>query len=131
MATGRQKCESRWCNESQEDRRILAEAAGQQRALAPQRARPYPPAAADERGTKTKILDKLVLLFGEERSGHCFSEVERLMQAHYARKPVEMIKYERTFNPADRFTEKDVIAITMRTPFTIPNNTTSNPVPLF
>jgi hypothetical protein len=55
---------------------------------------------------KQRILDKLVLLYGEERSRHCFSEVERLMQAHYARKPLDMIAYERTFNPADRFTER-------------------------
>jgi glucosylglycerate phosphorylase len=61
---------------------------------------------------KQRILDKLVLLYGEERSRPCFSEVERLMQAHYARKTVDMIAYERTFNPADRFTERDVIAIT-------------------
>jgi sucrose phosphorylase len=61
---------------------------------------------------KHKILDKLVFLYGEERSRNCFSEVERIMQAHYARKPAEMIDYERTFNPAERFTERDVIAIT-------------------
>jgi sucrose phosphorylase len=61
---------------------------------------------------RQRILDKLVFLYGEGQSRYCFSEVERLMQAHYARKPVEMMEYERTFNPAERFTERDVIAIT-------------------
>jgi hypothetical protein len=36
---------------------------------------------------RQRILDKLVFLYGEEQSRRCFSEVERLMQAHYARKP--------------------------------------------
>jgi len=76
---------------------------------------------------KKRILDKLVLLYDEERSRHSFSEVERLMQAHYARKPVDMIANQRTFNPADRFTERDVIAILMRTPFTIRKRRDSKP----
>jgi glycosidase len=61
---------------------------------------------------KQRILDKLVFLYGEGHALRCFSEVERVMQTHYARKPLEMIEYERTFDAADRFTERDVIAIT-------------------
>ena len=61
---------------------------------------------------KQRILDKLVFLYGEGHALRCFSEVERVMQTHYARKPLEMIEYEGTFDAADRFTERDVIAIT-------------------
>ncbi len=61
---------------------------------------------------KQRILENLEFVYGEERGRACFPELERTMQAHYARKPGEMVEYEATFNPADRFTEKDVIAIT-------------------
>lgn len=61
---------------------------------------------------KARILEKLEFVYGEERGRACFPELERTMQAHYARKPKEMVDYEVTFDPAERFTEKDVIAIT-------------------
>lgn len=61
---------------------------------------------------KQRILEKLEFVYGEERGRACFPALERIMQAHYARKPKEMVEYEATLAPSDRFSEKDVIAIT-------------------
>jgi len=61
---------------------------------------------------KQAIVEKLTLLYGEERAAACYPELERLMQVYYAHKTPEMIAEDLTFNPADRFTERDVILIT-------------------
>ncbi len=36
---------------------------------------------------------------------------ERMLKVYYAHKPQEMIDREREFNPAERFTEEDMILI--------------------
>jgi glycosidase len=38
--------------------------------------------------------------------------IERILQVFYAHKPLDLLERERDFNPADRFTERDVILIT-------------------
>ncbi|MDX2267124.1 MAG: alpha-amylase family glycosyl hydrolase [Bryobacter sp.] len=58
------------------------------------------------------MIDRLELLYGPERAAQVYPEVERILQVHYAHKPLELIEQEKQFRPEDRFTEKDVVAIT-------------------
>jgi len=58
------------------------------------------------------IMRKLIYLYGKDRAEDCFERLERLMKVYYAHKPVEMIEAEKSFVPADRFTEEDIILIT-------------------
>ncbi|EFK06276.1 alpha amylase, catalytic domain protein [delta proteobacterium NaphS2] len=62
--------------------------------------------------SKQKILDKLAFLYGESVSNACYGELERIMRVYYAYKTPRMIQMEESFNPHERFTEKDVILIT-------------------
>ena len=59
-----------------------------------------------------RILFKLEILYGEQRSQACMKELERLMKVFYAHKPPELREWDQTFVPEERFTEKDVILIT-------------------
>ncbi len=58
------------------------------------------------------LLAKLTFLYGKERAEASYPELERLLQVYYAHKTPEMIEAEKSFNPAERFTERDVILIT-------------------
>src|SRR5512134_2107772 len=61
---------------------------------------------------RARIIEKLTVLYGELDAAAYYWEVERLMQVHHAHKPAEMLQAEAEFNPRDRFTEDDVVAIT-------------------
>ncbi len=61
---------------------------------------------------KEKLKRKLAFLYGKEKAGPCFSELERIMKVYYAYKTPHMIQMEEDFNPHERFTQKDVILIT-------------------
>ena len=61
---------------------------------------------------RERIIEKLTVLYGELDARAYYWEVERLMQVHYAHKPPEMLRAEADFDPRDRFTEEDVVAIT-------------------
>ncbi len=61
---------------------------------------------------KERILDKLIFLYGVDYAWQTYLEIERLMKVYYAHKTPEMFDWEKEFNPADRFTERDVILIT-------------------
>ena len=61
---------------------------------------------------RERIIEKLTVLYGELDARAYYWEVERLMQVHYAHKPFEMLRAEAGFDPRDRFTEEDVVAIT-------------------
>ena len=61
---------------------------------------------------REKILGRLSFLYGEATAREIMPELERLMEVYYAFKPPEMIENEKYFNPAERFTEKDIILIT-------------------
>jgi sucrose phosphorylase len=61
---------------------------------------------------RQNIMRRLIFLYGKERAEACFCELERLMRVYYAHKPEEMLEAEKTLDPAERFTEKDVILIT-------------------
>jgi sucrose phosphorylase len=77
--------------------------------LEPDYTRPLLELSAEQRES---ILHKLSVLYGKQRASACFVELERLMKVYYAHKTPEMIADDRTFDPAERFTERDVILIT-------------------
>ena len=57
------------------------------------------------------ILSKLTYLYGPEKGGLAFKEIEQLMQSFIREKPAKLKKKDASFRPIDRFTEKDVILI--------------------
>ena len=57
------------------------------------------------------LTEKLRVLYGD-RADACYSELERIMQVHYAFKTPEIIAAEASFQPQDRFSEKDIVGIT-------------------
>ncbi|MFP4474209.1 MAG: sugar phosphorylase [Desulfatibacillaceae bacterium] len=61
---------------------------------------------------RQRMLEQLGVLYGRQTAKSVYVEVERLMRAHHARKPREMIEFETTLDPAERFNEEDVILIT-------------------
>ncbi len=61
---------------------------------------------------RERILSRLSFLYGEKTAREIMPELERIMKVYYAFKPPEMIENEKSFNPAERFTEEDVILIT-------------------
>ena len=62
--------------------------------------------------TRKKLRKRLAFIYNEETAEHYLPELERILQIYYAHKLPEMIKAEAGYNPANRFTEKDVILIT-------------------
>jgi glucosylglycerate phosphorylase len=61
---------------------------------------------------KGNIAEKLSTLYGREKAERWFPEIERVMQVYYAHKTPEMIEEDAQFNAYDRFTERDLVAIT-------------------
>ncbi len=61
---------------------------------------------------RAALLEKLTFLYGPERAEGCYPELERILRVYYAHKPPEMIEAEKDFDPAERFSERDVILIT-------------------
>jgi glycosidase len=61
---------------------------------------------------KRALLEKLTYLYGKSDAVKWYAEVERLMRVYYAHKTPEMVKNDETFDPAERFTERDSILIT-------------------
>lgn len=59
-----------------------------------------------------RIIEKLVLLYGEEVAERWFNEISRIMKVYYSYKSQELIDIEKTIDPSNRFTEKDIILIT-------------------
>ncbi len=61
---------------------------------------------------RARILDLLASLYGEEEASAWYPELERLMKVYYAHKTSEMVEDDGSFEPSERFTEKDIILIT-------------------
>jgi sucrose phosphorylase len=61
---------------------------------------------------RERMLSRLKRLYGEARAAACMPELERIIQVHCAHKPPEMLEKERRYNPAERFSERDMILIT-------------------
>ena len=61
---------------------------------------------------REKIFKRLQVLYPDPAARTALAEIERILQVFHAYKPSDLIKRESEFNPADRFTERDVILIT-------------------
>lgn len=59
-----------------------------------------------------RLFERLRLLYGDEVAHEVMPEIVRLMKVHHAHKPEELIEAERSFDPAHRFTERDMVLIT-------------------
>ncbi len=59
-----------------------------------------------------RIRKRIRVLYGKARADDIYREVERTIRVHCAHATPEVMEAERCFNPADRFTEKDVVLIT-------------------
>ena len=75
----------------------------------PDYSRPLLALTAEQRES---ILDKLRLLYAEEAASRTFPELERILKVHHAFKSEELLAQETGFDPSQRLTERDVIAIT-------------------
>lgn len=62
--------------------------------------------------TRERLRSRLRLLYGESAAEQYLPELERIIRVHHAHKPPEMIEKERSYDPAKRFSEKDMILIT-------------------
>lgn len=61
---------------------------------------------------REQMIGRLRFLYGEAVAEKYLPELERILRVHYAHKPPEMIDQENTFDPQNRFTERDMILIT-------------------
>ncbi len=61
---------------------------------------------------RERLLEKLAVLYGRDKSEEWWPEFERMMRIYYAHKTPEMLEDAAGFDPAERFTEKDVVLIT-------------------
>lgn len=61
---------------------------------------------------RSKILDKLTVLYGEGPAASAIGELERLLRVHHAHKTDELIEQERRFDASTRLTERDIVGIT-------------------
>jgi len=62
--------------------------------------------------TRERMFSRLKLLYGEEDAVKWLPELERRLKVFSAHKPPEAEGLEKAFNPANRFTERDLILIT-------------------
>lgn len=62
--------------------------------------------------SRERLLSALEILYGVEGAARFYPEVERILQVHAAHKPEELRKRDRDFQEIDRFTERDIVAIT-------------------
>jgi glucosylglycerate phosphorylase len=59
-----------------------------------------------------RVRRRLNFLYGEDQSGEIYSQMERIMRIHHAHATREIVEAEEKFDPAQRFTERDVVLIT-------------------
>jgi sucrose phosphorylase len=61
---------------------------------------------------RERLLSRLKFLYGDAQAAGCLPELERIIRVHCAHKPPEMLAKEKRYNPAERFSERDMILIT-------------------
>jgi len=59
-----------------------------------------------------RIFSRLEYLYGKETAEHILPKLERIIRTFYTFIPPRMMVHESNFNPAERFTQKDIILIT-------------------
>ncbi len=58
------------------------------------------------------MTERLAFLYGREVAEGWLPELERILEVHYAHKPPELIEQEAALDPAERFTQNDLVLIT-------------------
>lgn len=61
---------------------------------------------------RERLLGFLTVIYGRERAEGCYPELERIMRVYDAHCPEELRAARETFDPRNRFTERDVVLIT-------------------
>ncbi len=61
---------------------------------------------------RSQLLSMLEILYGSGLAAACYPELERILQVHHAYKSPALLAQEASFDPCERLTERDVIAIT-------------------
>ena len=61
---------------------------------------------------RERMFGRLKYLYGNSAATDYMIELERILKVYYAHKSLKLIKNEKSFEPAERFTEGDVILIT-------------------
>jgi sucrose phosphorylase len=61
---------------------------------------------------RARMFGRLCFLYGTDVAEHCLLELERILQVHHAYKPPARLETEKNLDPAERFSEQDVILIT-------------------
>ena len=62
--------------------------------------------------SRDRMLQRLRVLYPDPVAQSALAGIERILQVFYAYQPLDLMERERDFNPAERFTERDVILIT-------------------
>lgn len=62
--------------------------------------------------THERMLGRLSFLYGKETAERWMPELERILKVHHAHKPQALIDAEQGLDPAERFTEQDMVLIT-------------------
>ena len=75
----------------------------------PDYARPLLEVSPEQR---ERLLEKMAVLYGRAKAEEWCPEFERMMRIYHAHKTPEMLEDDTPFDPAERFTEKDVVLIT-------------------
>ncbi len=63
-------------------------------------------------GQRARMRARLKRLYGAAPAEAWLPELERILQVHWAHKPPEMIAKEQRYEPAERFSEADLVLIT-------------------
>ncbi len=61
---------------------------------------------------RERMMGRMSFLYGEKLARDYMPELERILQVHHAHKPEEMLQKEQHYNPAERFSEQDMVLIT-------------------
>lgn len=61
---------------------------------------------------RERLLGRLAFLYGHEAAGPGMAELERICRVYFAHKPQALIQADQDFDPAERFSERDMILIT-------------------
>lgn len=61
---------------------------------------------------RERILDRLRVLYGRQKAEEWWPEFERVMRIYHAHKTPQMVSDDAPFDPAERFSEQDVVLIT-------------------
>jgi len=63
-------------------------------------------------GVRDRILKRMTFLYDKETADTWYPELGRILKVHHAHKPPEMLDLERDYDPAERFTQRDMILVT-------------------